>query len=110
MTIDWMLVGKRLRDTRLKRKLTQEQLADKANTSNIYICRIENGTATPSLGMLSSISAALECPVSYLIDGNSVCIYDANAKEINKMLDGCSPYMIKVVSKIIKNIVDFDPL
>ncbi len=109
MAIKWTLVGKRLRDIRLQEKLTQEELADKANTSNIYICRIENGTASPSLDMLSSISNALGCPLSYLIEGDGICNYDANAKEISRMLDGCSPYMIKVVGKIIKNIVDFDP-
>jgi transcriptional regulator with XRE-family HTH domain len=108
MTIEWTLVGKRLREKRLDKGLTQERLAEMANTSNIYICRIENGLASPTVDMLSSICNVLECPVSYLLEGMNLCEYDANARKISRMLDGCSPYIIKIVGNIVKNIVDTD--
>lgn len=108
MTVNWTLIGKRIKHRRIKLKLTQEQLAEKVRTSNIYICRIESGMACPTLTILLHICRALGCSISYLIEGREVIQYDPNAREIYKLLDGCSPYKIKVVSKVIKSILDAD--
>lgn len=108
MTINWALIGKRIRSKRLQYNLTQEQLAEYANTSNIYICKIENGTANPTLEMLLKLCAALDCSISYIIEGNDIHIYDGNAGDVSKLLDGCSPYLVKLVSRIVKSIVEID--
>jgi len=108
MEINWSIIGKRIKHRRLKLKFTQEQLAEKVKTSNIYICRIESGAASPTLSILLHICKALDCSISYLIEGKELIKYDPNAKELYKMLDGCSPYKIQVVSKVVKSIIDSD--
>ena len=105
MTVNWTLIGKRIKYSRLKQKLTQEQLAERVKTSNIYICRIELGMACPTLVLLMKICTVLDCSISYLIEGKELVQYDPYAHELYKMLDGCSPYKIKVVSKVVKSIL-----
>ena len=102
--MDWILLGQRVRKLRLQRQLTQEQLANSADTSNIYICRIENGTARPTITLLKKISDALQCPLSYMLDGKEIIEYDTNAAEICRLLDGCSPYVVRLVRNFVETI------
>jgi transcriptional regulator with XRE-family HTH domain len=48
-------VGQRLRELRAAHKLSQRELAKRANVSNAAISMIENGKSDPSLGMLKRI-------------------------------------------------------
>lgn len=104
-SMDWKLIGKRIRNKRLQCKLTQEQLADFAETSNIYICRIENGVAKPTLTKLKKICEALGCPMSYMVEGKGIAGYDKNAAYISNLLDTCSPYMVGVIRQIVESII-----
>jgi DNA-binding XRE family transcriptional regulator len=45
---------------RIKRKLTQEQLAHKAGLRQPSLARIENGRVNPSIAMLSKLAKALD--------------------------------------------------
>lgn len=58
--------------------------------------------------MLVKLCKALDCSLSYIIEGNDLQKYDDHAKDVSKLLDGCSPYMVKLVSCIIKTIKDAD--
>ncbi|OGD01743.1 hypothetical protein A2354_02575 [Candidatus Amesbacteria bacterium RIFOXYB1_FULL_47_12] len=45
---------------RIKRRLTQQALARKANTDQASISRLESGSSRPSLTLLRKIAAALD--------------------------------------------------
>ena len=45
---------------RLKKNWTQEQLAQKANTGQAVISRLEGGNAKPSISLLTRIAKALD--------------------------------------------------
>lgn len=60
--------GKRLRELRKARNLTQEQLAWKADTELSQISRIERGILNAGLSQLFKIAEALEIPVKELFD------------------------------------------
>lgn len=60
--------GKKLKDLRLKAKLTQEQLAEKAGLEYKYIQMLEGKTPpSPTLRTLAKIAQALEIPMQRLI-------------------------------------------
>ena len=58
---------KRLRETRLNRKLTQQKLADAVGLAlRSYQC-YEQGVREPSLDMLVKLADALDVPTDYLL-------------------------------------------
>ena len=57
--MDAKIVGNRIKTTREKQNLTQEQLADKANLSPTHISVIERGLKVPKLDNFVAIANAL---------------------------------------------------
>lgn len=53
-------LGKKVRKLRRERRLTQEELADRANMHFTYIGQIERGKRNPSLINLQKIAKALK--------------------------------------------------
>ncbi len=64
-----MTVIPKLSDIRRKRKLTQEELARKANISTSYVQKFEQGNLTRySSDYLDKLCEALDCNVSDLLE------------------------------------------
>ena len=61
------LFGRRLREMRLKRGVTQEWLANEAGMSEAYISNMEHGFKVPSLTTIIRIAVALNCKVMDLV-------------------------------------------
>lgn len=59
--------GKHLRILRIERKLTQEQLADRASMHFTYIGQIERGLRNPSLVNLRKLAKALKVNAGTLL-------------------------------------------
>lgn len=86
------MLSERLKIIRKKRKLTQEELAQKINTTKGTISNYENGYSTPSNDMLRDLANALHTKTDYLL--GLVDIEDADVEkteydsiaEINKLL------------------------
>jgi transcriptional regulator with XRE-family HTH domain len=62
-----MSVALRIHDRRLKLKMTQTQLAQKANLTPAAISQFESGTRKPSFDTLSSLADALKVTTDYLL-------------------------------------------
>lgn len=52
-------LGRRLIEARLKRNISQRDLAEKANTTQAVISRIEAMNSNPSIGLLKRLAQAL---------------------------------------------------
>ena len=66
--MDTTMIGKRIQEARLARKLTQAELAQMVNLVPKYLSNIECGAKSPSLETLIEIANALE------IDANSLLV------------------------------------
>ena len=55
-TVDYALIGKRIKAKRTELHITQEQMASDLNLSTFYISKIENGKCTPTLDTLSVLA------------------------------------------------------
>jgi transcriptional regulator with XRE-family HTH domain len=106
--IDYKLLGERIRKYRLKKGYSQEKLAEIVNISTTFVSRIERGNAKTSLEVLARISMALETTPGYFLSGTLYSTDEYLRNDIFKMLEGCSPYEVKLVSNIIKSIVEID--
>jgi len=67
--VDWRAkVGRRIRELRLARNLTQEQLAFEAQIDLTYVGGIERGRRNPSLVVLTRIASSLHIHPRELFD------------------------------------------
>lgn len=67
--MDQQKVGKFLRELRFQKELTQEQLAEKFNTSNRSVSRWENGRCLPDISVLVELADFYDVEVREMIDG-----------------------------------------
>ena len=59
--------GKAVRDQRLKKGMSQQQLADKCGLDISYIGQIERGQRNPTLGVMHGLASVLGVKVSELM-------------------------------------------
>jgi transcriptional regulator with XRE-family HTH domain len=59
--------GRRVKELRDEKGMTQEDLADAASLFRTYISRIETGLANPTLTVIHELAIALKEPVNHLL-------------------------------------------
>jgi transcriptional regulator with XRE-family HTH domain len=75
-----MTVGENIKMYRKKAKLTQSELAQRANMSRSYLADVERDRYNPSVDTLKSIASALDVPVSALIGEDDYKKSDQDSK------------------------------
>lgn len=68
-TDEWATLGRRIKEERERRGLTQRALADAADLSDRYISNLEGGQRFPSPKALQAIAGALRIQPSDLFSG-----------------------------------------
>jgi transcriptional regulator with XRE-family HTH domain len=72
MSMTWRSLGEQIRRARTERGLTQEQLADMAQLSRVYIQKIELGErVSPSFPALERIARALGATLHVTLEVNA---------------------------------------
>lgn len=101
------LLGKRIKQSRENKHLTQEKLAEMIGLSTFYISRLENGCKTPSLDTIIKISNTLEVSIDYLLANNLLTSKEYLKGDIASLLSNCSikdmSLILTVAEAIIKH-------
>lgn len=99
------LIGLRIKELRKRKGLSQEELAEKAETSANYLSRMERGTENPTLDMLIKISDALAVEMWEIFDfGHELGLKEM--KEImNKLLKESEEEKLRLAIKILRAVV-----
>ena len=84
--MDYILLGKRIRDERLLLRLTLEKLAERTDKSINFIGQIERGEGKPSLETMVDIANALGTTVDSLLRDNVRAVNDNIGKEIEAII------------------------
>ena len=99
--IDFMKIGKKLKEIRIFRGLTQEYVANMAGVNTSHISNIENNRVKISLSTLVHVCNALNTTVNYILADE----YDAPAsvleEEILHELHSCSDETKEQILKIV---------
>ena len=104
--MDYKKLGKRIKEERLKKNLTQEQLAEAINLSSVYISHIENASTKPSLETLVNLSNALDITPDFLLYDSLHKSKEYIKDEISEMLKNCTVNDMRLISKLIKAVVE----
>lgn len=73
------MIGKRLKELRIKKGLSQEELGNEIGVTKVSICGYENNTRFPSLDNLIKLANILETTTDYLL-GREVSIKNDESK------------------------------
>ncbi|MCI8527108.1 MAG: helix-turn-helix transcriptional regulator [Oscillospiraceae bacterium] len=65
--LDFCRIGKKIRDIRIEKRLTQEYIADMADVNTSHISNIENDRAKISLPTLVHVCNALDTTVDHIL-------------------------------------------
>ena len=106
MAIDYSVIGKRLKQARLAKNMTQEDLADKIDISVAFLSRVERGNTHINLTRLSEICSLLNISEGDILNGSSSTSSDYMQSDFNELLKNCSPEKQKLIYNIAKVIAE----
>jgi transcriptional regulator with XRE-family HTH domain len=105
--MDYKSIGKKIADKRILLGITQEELAEKLDTSANYISNIETGIKSGSLVFYLKIANELKLSLDYLFSEEipNVDVTKANNKELIELIDMLSKDEKQMANVFIRNIV-----
>ncbi|WP_193774717.1 helix-turn-helix domain-containing protein [Vallitalea guaymasensis] len=80
--MDYVRLGSKIREQRLKKELTQEKLAEKCGISPSYIGIIERGDKKLSITTLVKIASVLDISTDYLLSDSLDISQDTRLKQV----------------------------
>lgn len=97
-----MLIGRRIRELRKKKELSQERLSERAEITPNYLSRVERGTENPTLDAFIRLADALEIEMWEMFDfGHTVGRKDLRLL-LNKLVGGADEEELRLVVKVIR--------
>lgn len=106
MALDYNVIGTRIRQARLAKNMTQEELSEKIDISVAFLSRVETGNSHINLKRLNQICGILEVSEGYLLNGASSNSETYLDKEFSELLKKCSPDKQKLIYKLEKTIAE----
>ena len=101
------LLGRRVREIRKKRGLTQEQLAERASVDVKYLGNIERGHENPTVGILEKLAGALSVKIHQMLDfEHELQGVRPLRRRIQQILDRCDENELQTILKIVSAIKD----
>lgn len=76
-----MLIGRRIKELRIKKGLSQQQLGEIVGVTKVSVCGYENGSRVPSLETFEQMAELFGTTTDYLL-GREVFLKDSNTREI----------------------------
>jgi transcriptional regulator with XRE-family HTH domain len=93
-----MQLGRKIRDLRLRRGLTVQQLAQASGLSKGFISQVENDRTSPSLATLGDLAKALNTSVAYLVVEEEKVPYHVRAGERPRVHVGGNSSKVELLS------------
>lgn len=104
-----VLVGSRIRDIRKKRRISQDRLAEKLDTTRGYISRVEHGAVTMGIDRLMEFCRALEVtPLDLLRDNSAAKVVNIH-EALRELLKQGTKQDLELIYKLSQVIIFPDP-
>ena len=108
MAIDYSVIGSRIKQARLAKNMTQEDLADKIDISVAFLSRVERGNSHINLKRLNQLCGLLYVSEGYLLNGASSSSENYLDKEFTDLIKSVSPEKQKLIYNVAKTIAETD--
>lgn len=108
VAIDYTVIGSRIKQARLAKNMTQEDLADKIDISIAFLSRVERGNSHINLKRLNQLCGLLDVSEGYLLNGASSSSDNYLDKEFTDLIKSVSPEKQKLIYNVAKTIAETD--
>lgn len=105
MSIDYKLIGRRIRNKRMARNFSQTDLANRIGVSNPHISNIERGKTKVSLQTLVDIANALNTTLDEIMCDNVPEAKGVYIKDIANEINTCDSEDLKIVLDVVKTLI-----
>ena len=106
--MDRKLLGKRIREERLRLNLTQEQLSEKVNVTPSYLGAVERGEKSMTLEKLIDLVNVLGVSVDYILSDMIYAPNDKSEERIAALLAGQTARRREMILEIIQVIKKYE--
>jgi transcriptional regulator with XRE-family HTH domain len=100
--LDFSHIGKKIKELRISKGLTQEYIANMADVNTSHISNIENNRVKISLSTLVQVCNALDVTVDYILADEYITPDTALDESIMKALKSCDVETKERILKIIQ--------
>lgn len=100
--LDFAKIGKKIKETRISKHVTQEYVANMADVNVSHISNIENNRVKISLTTLVHVCNALDTTVDYILADEYNSPSTVLEQEILREIHSCSPETQEQILKIIR--------
>ena len=108
MALDYSVIGQRIKQARLAKNLTQEDLAEKIDISVAFLSRVERGNSHINLKRLNQLCRLLDVSEGYILNGASSNSTNYLDKEFSELLKGCPSEKQRFIYDVAKVIAESD--
>lgn len=102
MSVDFDLIGRRIKEKRKAVNRTQENLAEYLNVSVGYVSTLERGKTKISLSTLARISDFLKCDISELVSKSSTEGENYLVNDFDKLINQLNTNERKMLYKLLR--------
>ena len=106
MTLDYTVIGQRIKQARLAKNYTQEDLAEKIDISVAFLSRVERGNSHINLKRLNQLCGLLDVSEGYVLNGASSSSKNYLDQEFAELLKNCTPEKQKLIYNVAKVIAE----
>jgi transcriptional regulator with XRE-family HTH domain len=100
MTLDFNIIGLRVKESRLQKQMSQAVLAERIDMSVTYISHIETAKKQASLETLVRIADVLGVTMDVFLYGNQANNLAEYQTELLQLLEDCTSYEKRIIYEI----------
>ena len=103
--LNYNLIGRRIKERRIEKGLTQENIAEHLDISVSYVSRVERASVKISLETLVKVAVFLDVPTAFLIEGAVTTIEEYLHGELSETVSGFNSEQMKLlldIAQVIK--------
>ena len=102
--VDYKLIGQRIQEQRRKCGLRQEFVAEQADITVVYLSKIENGRAKPTIEAYSAICEVLQCDLSTIFSDVATTSRDYQNERVTELFRACSPEVKPIALDLLEKL------
>lgn len=100
MLLNFKMIGRRIKESRLQKRISQADLAEQVDMSASYMSHIETAKKQASLESLVRIANVLGVTVDHLLNGNQANDPAEYRTDLVQLIEGCTSYEKRIIYEI----------